>query len=114
MCGLVGGSGRGVGYLLKDRVRNVAGFVDAVERVAGGGTVFDPEVVQSLVDGHRPSAPHELTPRERTALTLIAERRSNRAIAKQLHLSARAIERHVQGIFEKLGLPATEDDNRRV
>jgi DNA-binding NarL/FixJ family response regulator len=114
MLELVGDNARGVGYLLKDRVRNVVDFVDAVERVAGGGTVFDPEVVQSLVEGHRRSALDELTPRERTVLTLIAEGRSNRAIAKQLHLSARAIERHVQGIFEKLGLPATEDDNRRV
>jgi len=114
MLELVGDNARGVGYLLKDRVRDVADFVDAVERVAGGGTAFDPEVVHSLVEGHRRSALDELTPRERTVLTLIAEGRSNRAIAKQLHLSARAIERHVQGIFEKLGLPATEDDNRRV
>lgn len=114
MLELVGDNARGVGYLLKDRVRNVAEFVDAVERVAGGGTAFDPEVVHSLVEGHRRSVLDELTERERTVLTLIAEGRSNRAIAKQLHLSARAIERHVQGIFEKLGLPATEDDNRRV
>jgi DNA-binding NarL/FixJ family response regulator len=114
MLELVGDDARGVGYLLKDRVRDVAEFVDAVERVAGGGTAFDPEVVQTLVEGHRRSALDELSLRERTVLTLIAEGRSNRAIAKQLHLSARAIERHVQGIFEKLGLPATEDDNRRV
>jgi DNA-binding NarL/FixJ family response regulator len=114
MLELVGDNARGVGYLLKDRVRNVAEFVDAIERVAGGGTAFDPEVVQRLVEGHRRSALDELSVRERTVLTLIAEGRSNRAIAKQLHLSARAIERHVQGIFEKLGLPATEDDNRRV
>jgi len=114
MLELVGGNASGVGYLLKERVRDVAEFVDAVERVAAGGTAFDPEVVKSLVDGHRRSVLDDLTERERTVLGLIAEGRSNRAIAKQLYLSPRAVERHVQGIFEKLHLPATEDDNRRV
>jgi DNA-binding NarL/FixJ family response regulator len=114
MLELVGENASGVGYLLKDRVRDVADFVDAVERVAGGGTAFDPEVVKSLVDGHRRSALDELTERERTVLTLIAEGRSNRAIAKQLDLSPRAVERDVQAIFEKLRLRSTEDDNRRV
>ncbi len=114
MLELVGDDASGVGYLLKDRVRDVAEFVDAVERVAAGGTAFDPEVVKSLVGGHRRSALDELTDRERTVLGLIAEGRSNRAIAKQLHLSPRAVERHVQGIFQKLHLPETEDDNRRV
>ena len=89
-------------------------FIDAVERVAAGGTAFDPEVVKSLVGGHRRSALDDLTDRERAVLALIAEGRSNRAIAKQLYLSSRAVERHVQGIFQKLGLPDTEDDNRRV
>jgi DNA-binding NarL/FixJ family response regulator len=114
MLELVGDDASGVGYLLKDRVRDVGEFVGAVERVADGGTAFDPQVVSSLVSGHRRSVLDELTDRERTVLSLIAEGRSNRAIAKQLHLSARAVERDVQGIFQKLRLPATEDDNRRV
>jgi DNA-binding NarL/FixJ family response regulator len=114
MLELVGDDASGVGYLLKDRVRDVAEFVGAVERVAAGGTAFDPEVVKSLVGGHGRSALDELTDRERTVLGLIAEGRSNRAIAKQLHLSPRAVERDVQGIFQKLHLPETEDDNRRV
>jgi DNA-binding NarL/FixJ family response regulator len=114
MLELVGENASGVGYLLKDRVRDVAEFVDAVERVGEGGTAFDPEVVKSLVGGHRHSALDELTDRERAVLTLLAEGRSNRAIAKQLYLSPRAVERHVQAIFQKLRLPDTEDTNRRV
>src|SRR3954471_2583407 len=111
---LVGDDASGIGYLLKDRVRDVAEFVDAVERVARGGTAFDPEVVKTLVGGHKRSVLDELTDRERTVLSLIAEGRSNRSIAKQLYLSPRAVERHVQGIFQKLALPDTEDNNRRV
>jgi DNA-binding NarL/FixJ family response regulator len=114
MLELVGDDASGVGYLLKDRVRDVAEFIDAVERVAAGGTAFDPEVVKSLVGGHRRSALEELTEREREVLSLIAEGRSNRAIGKQLYLSTRAVERDVQAIFKKLSLPDTEDDNRRV
>jgi DNA-binding NarL/FixJ family response regulator len=114
MLELVGDSASGVGYLLKDRVRDVGEFIDSVERVASGGTAFDPEVVKSLVGGRRRSALDELTDRERSVLVLIAEGRSNRAIAKQLYLSSRAVERHVQAIFLKLGLPDSEDDNRRV
>ena len=114
MLELVGDNASGVGYLLKDRVRDVAEFVDAVERIAAGGTAFDPEVVKSLVGGHQQSAVDELTERERSVLSLLAEGRSNKAIGKQLHLSARAVERHVQGIFQKLDLPESEDDNRRV
>jgi DNA-binding NarL/FixJ family response regulator len=114
MLELVGDDASGVGYLLKDRVRDVADFVDAVERVAGGGTAFDPGVVNSLVAGRRRSSLDELTGRERDVLSLIAQGRSNRAIAKQLHLSPRAIERHAQAIFQKLRLPDSEDDNRRV
>jgi DNA-binding NarL/FixJ family response regulator len=114
MLELVGDDASGVGYLLKDRVRDVAEFVDAVERVAAGGTAFDPSVVSSLVKGRRGSLLDELTERERNVLSLIAEGRSNRAIAKQLFLSPRAIERHVQAIFQKLRLPGSEDDNRRV
>jgi len=114
MLELVGDDASGVGYLLKDRVRDVAEFVDAVERVAAGGTAFDPEVVKSLVGGQRRSVLDELSDRERDVLSLLAEGRSNRAIAKQLYLSPRAVERHIQGIFQTLHLPDTEDDNRRV
>ena len=114
MLELVGDSASGVGYLLKDRVRDVTEFLDAVERVATGGTAFDPDVVKALVSGHRRTAVDELTERERSVISLLAEGRSNRAIAKTLYLSTRAVERHVQSIFEKLNLPDTEDDNRRV
>ncbi len=114
MLELVGNDASGVGYLLKDRVRDVGEFVGAVERVAAGGTAFDPEVVKTLVGGHRRSVLEELSDREREVLSLIAEGRSNRAIGKQLFLSSRAVERDVQAIFRKLGLPESEDDNRRV
>jgi DNA-binding NarL/FixJ family response regulator len=114
MLELVGENASGVGYLLKDRVGDVADFVDAVERVGSGGNAFDPEVVKSLVGGHRRSALDELSKRERDVLSLIAEGRSNKAIAKQLYLSSRAVERHVQAIFQKLNLADSEDDNRRV
>jgi DNA-binding NarL/FixJ family response regulator len=111
---LVGDDASGVGYLLKDRVRDVAEFVAAVERVAAGGTAFDPEVVKILVGGHRRSLLDDLTERERDVLSLLAEGRSNRAIGKTLFLSPRAVERHVQAIFQKLRLPESEEDNRRV
>jgi DNA-binding NarL/FixJ family response regulator len=114
MLELVGEDASGVGYLLKDRVRDVAEFVDAVERVAAGGTAFDPEVVKTLVSGRRGSLLDALTDRERDVLALLAEGRSNRAIGKQLYMSPRAVERHVQGIFQKLRLPDGEDTNRRV
>jgi DNA-binding NarL/FixJ family response regulator len=114
MLELVGDDASGVGYLLKDRVRDVAEFVNAVERVAAGGTAFDPAVVSSLVGGRRGGLLDELTDREREVLGLIAEGRSNRAIAGALFLSPRAVERHVQAIFQKLRLPESEDDNRRV
>jgi DNA-binding NarL/FixJ family response regulator len=114
MLELVGDDASGVGYLLKDRVRDVAEFVDAVERVAAGGTAFDPDVVKTLVAGHRRSLLDDLTDRERNVLTLIAEGRSNRAIGKELYMSPRAVERHVQSIFQKLHLPESEDANRRV
>jgi DNA-binding NarL/FixJ family response regulator len=114
MLELVGDDASGVGYLLKDRVRDVAQFVDAVQRVAAGGTAFDPAVVNSLVGGHRRSLLDELSEREREVLSLLAEGRSNRAIAKRLYLSPRAVERHIQAIFAKLRLPESEDDNRRV
>jgi len=114
MLELVGENASGVGYLLKDRVRDIPEFLDAVERVAGGGTAFDPEVVKTLVGGHQRSALDELSDRERSVLSLVAEGRSNRAIASHLYLSTRAVERHVQSVFQKLRLPDTEDDNRRV
>jgi DNA-binding NarL/FixJ family response regulator len=114
MLELVGNDATGVGYLLKDRVRDVGDFLEAVQRVAGGGTAFDPAVVNTLVAGRRSSLLDELTERERGVLSLLAEGRSNRAIAKQMYLSARAVERHVQSIFLKLRLSDTEDDNRRV
>jgi DNA-binding NarL/FixJ family response regulator len=114
MLELVGEDASGVGYLLKDRVRDVKEFLDAVERVAAGGTAFDAEVVKVLVGGHRHSALDDLTERERGVLSLIAEGRSNRAIGNQLYLSPRAVERNVQAIFQKLQLPDSEDDNRRV
>ena len=114
MLELLGEDPSGVGYLLKDRVRDVGEFIDSVERVASGGTAFDPEIVKALVGGRRRSALDELTERERAVLALLAEGRSNRAIAKELYLSSRAVERHVQAIFQKLGLPDSEDDNRRV
>jgi DNA-binding NarL/FixJ family response regulator len=114
MLDLIGNDATGVGYLLKDRVRDVAEFLDAVERVAAGGTAFDPGVVNSLVLGRQRSRLDDLSERERRVLALIAEGRSNRAIAKQLYLSPRAIERDVQSIFAKLRLPDTDDHNRRV
>ena len=95
-------------------MRDVDEFIDAVERVSAGRTAFDPDAVKSLVHGHRRSTLDDLTDRERAVLALIAEGRSNRAIAKELYLSPRAVERHVQGIFQKLRLPESEDDNRRV
>jgi DNA-binding NarL/FixJ family response regulator len=114
MLELVGDDASGVGYLLKDRVRDVAEFMNAVERVARGGTAFDPAAVSSLVAKRRRSALDDLSDRERNVLALLAEGLSNRAIAKQMHLSSRAIERHVQTIFQTLGLADSEDVNRRV
>jgi DNA-binding NarL/FixJ family response regulator len=114
MLELVGDDASGVGYLLKDRVRDVAEFVNALERVAAGGTAFDPEVVKSLVSGHRRSRLDDLSDGEREVLSLIAEGRSNRAIGAKLFFSPRAVERHVQSIFQKLNLPESADDNRRV
>jgi DNA-binding NarL/FixJ family response regulator len=114
MLELVGDDASGVGYLLKDRVRNVSEFVDAVERVAARGTAFDPEVVKALVGGSRRSLLDDLNDREQRVLGLIAEGRSNRSIENELHLSSRAVERHVQAIFQKLRLPDSEHANRRV
>jgi DNA-binding NarL/FixJ family response regulator len=105
----------GVGYLLKDRIMEVADFVDAVRRVAKGGTALDPEVVAQLFSRRRADGPLErLTPREREVLGLMAEGRSNAAIAEELVLTIGAVEKHVANIFMKLSLPPSETDNRRV
>jgi DNA-binding NarL/FixJ family response regulator len=108
--------GRGaVGYLLKDRVANVEQFVDAVRRVAGGGTAMDPEVVAQLLASNAGNEPlHRLTPREREVLGLMAEGRSNTAIAGRLFVTEKAIAKHTNNIFSKLDLPPSSDDNRRV
>jgi DNA-binding NarL/FixJ family response regulator len=105
----------GVGYLLKDRVANVAEFTDAIARVAAGGTALDPEVVTGMLNAARhTSALATLTPRERDVLALMAEGRSNTAIADQLVISDRAVEKHISNIFSKLGLPPSDSDHRRV
>ena len=112
---LLAGSAEGVGYLLKDRVSDVHDFTAAVRRVAGGGTALDAEVVSRLVGRRRGTGPlDELTPRERDVLELVAEGRSNQAIAGQLVISERAVEKHVTSIFGKLNLPPTAEDHRRV
>ncbi|WP_030268996.1 response regulator transcription factor [Streptomyces sp. NRRL B-24484] len=112
---LLAGSTRGVGYLLKDRVADVREFADAVVRVAGGGTALDPEVVQQLlIRSRRGDVLEGLTPREREVLGLMAEGRTNAAIARQLVVSDGAVEKHVSNIFLKLGLGQSPEDHRRV
>ena len=106
---------RGIGYLLKDRVGDVDDFAAAVRRVADGGSALDPAVVSELFGRSRQTDPLEtLTPREREVLELMAEGRSNQAIADRLFVTPRAVEKHVTSIFSKLDLPATTDDHRRV
>ena len=105
----------GVGYLLKDRVADVGDFVDALRRVAAGGTVLDPEVVAQLLARRRRDDPLEtLTPREREVLGLMAEGRSNAHIARSLVVTEGAVEKHVRNILGKLGLPASDSNHRRV
>jgi DNA-binding NarL/FixJ family response regulator len=105
----------GVGYLLKDRVAHVSEFVDAVARVAAGGTALDPEVVTQLLGASRRSGSLDvLSPREREVLALMAEGRSNTAIATTLVVSPRAVEKHIANIFTKLDLPPSDSDHRRV
>jgi len=105
----------GVGYLLKDRVSHVSQFVDAVKRVAAGGTALDPEVVGQLLARRSAEEPLKaLTPREREVLGLMAEGRSNNAIASRLFVTDKAVGKHINNIFTKLGLPPSDDDNRRV
>jgi DNA-binding NarL/FixJ family response regulator len=111
---LLAGDAAGVGYLLKDRVADVAEFADAVARVAGGGTALDPEVVSQLVRSSHAGGLAALTAREREVLALMAEGRSNAGIAAALVVSASVVEKHVASIFGKLGLPPSEADNRRV
>jgi DNA-binding NarL/FixJ family response regulator len=109
---LLGDGAGGVGYLLKDRVAEIDAFVDAVRRVGQGGTVMDPEVVRQLVVTR--GSLGDLTPRELEVLSLMAEGRTNVAIADELVITASAVEKHVKSIFAKLGLPAGEADHRRV
>jgi DNA-binding NarL/FixJ family response regulator len=105
----------GVGYLLKDRVSNIGQFLDAVRRVGAGGTAMDPEVISQLLARHEGNEPlRQLTPREREVLGLMAEGRSNAAIAGRLFITEKAVSKHTNNIFSKLGLPPSEDDNRRV
>jgi DNA-binding NarL/FixJ family response regulator/class 3 adenylate cyclase len=112
---LLSESAEGVGYLLKDRVSDVDQFASAVRRVAEGGSALDPAVVSELVGRHRQDDPlDELTPREREVLELMAEGRSNQAIADRLYITLRAVEKHVTSIFSKLGLPSDAEDHRRV
>lgn len=111
--GLLGGDARGVGYLLKDRVSDVAELTDALHRVHAGAAVIDPEVVVRLV-GRPDGAVGRLSERERQVLALMAEGRSNQAIGRRLHLSPKTVESHVRAIFERLGLPVAADDHRRV
>jgi DNA-binding NarL/FixJ family response regulator len=112
---LVAGSAEGVGYVLKDRVADIERFLESVRRVAAGGSALDPEVIAQMLGRRRAVGPlDQLTPREREVLTLMAEGRSNRAIASELVITERAVEKHVTSIFTKLDLPATAEDHRRV
>jgi DNA-binding NarL/FixJ family response regulator len=112
---LLSGETRGVGYLLKDRVADVVEFVEALRRVAGGGTVLDPELVAQLLARNRKAHPlDKLTTREREVLGLMAEGRSNAAIAEALVVGDGAVEKHVSSIFTKLGLLPADSDHRRV
>ena len=112
---LLAESAEGVGYLLKDRVADIDEFAAAVRRVSEGGSALDPSVVSQLVGRHRRDDPlSDLSPRERQVLELMAEGRSNQAIAEKLFITLRAVEKHVTSIFTKLRLPATAEDHRRV
>jgi DNA-binding NarL/FixJ family response regulator len=112
---LLSSPGGGVGYLLKDRVSDVGQFVDAVRRVAAGGSAMDPEVVAELLTRRAKDEPlRTLTAREREVLGLMAEGRSNAAIAARLFVTEKAVGKHTNNIFAKLALPPSPDDNRRV
>jgi DNA-binding NarL/FixJ family response regulator len=110
---LTGATSR-VGYLLKDRVADVPDFLDALRRVAGGGTALDPEVVSQILLRRNHDPLERLTPREREVLSLIAEGRSNSAIATALFVSDSAVNKHINSIFSKLDLPPADSDHRRV
>ena len=115
MMELLQGDIEGVGYLLKDRIRDVSEFADAVRRVAAGGSAFDAAVVSRLVGRRQGEDPLDtLTPREQEVLELMAQGRSNQAIAEQLVVTPGAVEKHVRSIFGKLRLPVSPDDHRRV
>ncbi|MEU0564686.1 response regulator transcription factor [Nonomuraea sp. NPDC005983] len=107
------GGGARIGYLLKDRIGDVREFVDALDRVSGGGTVVDPEVVRQLLSRRRDPL-RRLTPREQEVLGLIAEGRSNASIARELFVTEAAVAKHIAGIFTKLDLPPQADGHRRV
>ena len=112
---LLAESAEGLGYLLKDRVADIDALTDAVRRVGAGGSALDPEVVSQMLGRKRKEDPlDELTPREREVLGLMAEGRSNLAIADELVVTERAVEKHVTGIFSKLGLSTSSEDHRRV
>ncbi|HYW27869.1 MAG TPA: response regulator transcription factor, partial [Terriglobales bacterium] len=106
---------QGVGYLLKERVSDIASFIDAVRRVAAGGSALDPEIVGLMVGRRRKDDPLEaLSPRERDVLALMAEGKSNEAISERLFLGVKTVETHVGNIFSKLGLAPTRSEHRRV
>jgi DNA-binding NarL/FixJ family response regulator len=108
-------SGRGIGYLLKSRVSDVTEFIETLERIARGGSVVDPALVQELVSARKRNDPLAVvSERERDVLTLMAEGRSNAGIARRLWITEGTVEKHVRSILTKLGLPDTDDDHRRV
>ena len=113
---LLDGGANGMGYLLKDRVTDIAEFTEAVRRVGNGGSAFDPIVINQLVQRRASDDDplHALTERERAVLALMAEGRTNQAIADRLRIAERTVEKHCTGIFTKLGLTASPDDHRRV
>ncbi len=112
---LIGDDAAGVGYLLKDRVADLVTFTEAIRRVAGGGSVLDPDVVAQMLGRHRRNDPlADLSSRERQVLALMAEGRTNRAIGDELVVTAHAVEKHVTNIFVKLKLAPTAEDHRRV
>ncbi len=113
---LIGDRAEGVGYLLKERVGDVAAFVDAVQRVAAGGSALDPEIVARMLGRRRPRGGplDELTPREREVLAAMAEGKSNLGIAESIFVSEAAVEKHITGIFQKLGIGPSTTEHRRV
>ena len=112
---LLSESAEGVGYLLKDRIGDVADFLDSIRRVAAGGSAIDPQIVSTLLHRRRTGSPTDrLTPREREVLGLMAEGNSNAGIAARLVITQRAVEKYVSSVFDKLGIPSTGTESRRV